>query len=218
MIFLNTWWVDLSTDLCRKRWQPREGSEQLEWRPLPSLVTVADISLLYGFSHYLIILCTAQEREHTAPGMNLWENFCSWCWCFCSMMVCARKVSSLVLSGLDILCMIQWKQIFFTAWWSFWGGVCLVKQFIKWWNYVSIQKNSDVATEGGRFQLSGQSEQTGLISSIAWHFSLFTTRMRFAKSWMLKAGISLFFFFFFGGCVLCISLASLEVYWIASHS
>lgn len=34
---------------------------------------MADISLLYGFSHYLIILCTAQEREHTAPGMNLRE-------------------------------------------------------------------------------------------------------------------------------------------------
>lgn len=136
----------------------------------------------------------------------LWENFWVWCWCICNVMASARKAFSLVLSGLTILSMIQLKKIFFTAWWSFWGAIYLVTQFIKWWNYASVEKYFDVATKDRRVQWSGQSEQTCLISSIQeWD-------LQKPECWKLA------FPSFFGGCVLCISLAPLEVYWIASHS
>lgn len=57
----------------------------LPWLIAPSCIV---------FSHYLTLLCIAQERDHTAPRMNHWENFWFWCWCFCNMMASPRTVFS----------------------------------------------------------------------------------------------------------------------------
>lgn len=189
----------LWTAVCRKQWQVSKGIKQLEWWPPTSLVISDHVFLLPEFPQNVILLCIAQEGEHTVQEWSTGEiSFHGVCASAIRWHLQGRHLFFCVRLKYSLL-----KQI--PGFWSFPCSVMLAEAIDKELcsNEIVLRFRSALMEQLRVGDYGGPDRVNRLLWLATLHFPPVTIRMRCEKSW----AILVFPIIFVEGCIALLASA-----------